>query len=92
MSKLVSNKRVKELTKRDGRTEYIDTLNTINVSFSKPFVKVPKIFISVDGDVHYKIMNKSKTGFKIQFKDKNFDSIAYSGEFDWEAVPDDALE
>ena len=92
MPKFVSEKLVKKLTKRDGQTEYVDTLDTVDVTFAKPFVKVPKVFVNIDGDVNYQIVNKSKTGFRIRFKDSNFDLTNYAGEFDWEAVPDEALE
>lgn len=92
MPKLASIKQVKELTRRDGKTEYVDNLSVVEVKFAKVFVKTPKIFVNADGDINFKIMNKSKTGFRVKFRDSNFDDSDYSGEFDWEAIPDEALE
>ncbi len=92
MPKFASEKMVKRITRRDGKTEYVDSLNTVEVKYAKPFVKVPKIFVNVDGDAHVKISNKTKDGFKIKFKDANFNILSYTGEFDWEAVPDEAFE
>ena len=92
MPKLISERKIKQLTRRDGRTEYIDALDTVQVQFAKIFVRVPKVFVNIDGDAHFKITNKTKTGFKIKFKDNNFDALGYTGEFDWEAVPDGAIK
>lgn len=92
MPKFTSEKLVKKLTRRDGKTEYVDSLSSVQVTYAKPFNKVPKLFLNIDGNANFEVMNKTKTGFKIKFRDANFDSMVYMGEFDWEAVPDEALE
>jgi len=92
MPRYASEKMVKLLTRRDGKTEYVDGLSTVEVIYSKPFVKVPKLFINIDGDANFKILGKTKEGFKLIFKDYNFNSLEYTGDFDWEAVPDEALK
>lgn len=92
MPKFASEKMVKKLTRRDGKTEFVDELSTVEVNFAKPFVKVPKVFVNLDGDSNFQVTNKTKTGFKIKFKDSSFISADYTGEFDWEAVPDEAFE
>lgn len=92
MPRLVGEKLVKKLTKRDGQTEHIDNLGIIEVQFAKSFVKVPKLFVNLDGDANFEIQNKTKFGFKVRFKDADFSPSNYTGEFDWEAVPEDALE
>ena len=92
MPKFASEKMVKRLTRRDGKSEYVDGLNTVEVSFAKSFVKVPKVFVNVDGDANFKVTNKTINGFKIKFKDQDLNNLDYIGEFDWEAVPDEAFE
>lgn len=92
MPKFVGETEVKRLAKRDGNTESIDNLGSIQVNFTKQFVNVPKVFVNIDGDANFKITNKTKLGFKVKFKDGSFTDANYSGELDWEAVPDDVLE
>jgi len=92
MPKFVGEKVVKKLTKRDGNNIYVENLSSIEVVYTKPFVKVPKLFVNLDGDANFKVVNKTKTGFKLQFRDGSFNSLPYTGELDWEAVPDDAIE
>jgi len=76
---------------RDGNSEYIDGLNEVEITFSKTFESMPKLFINVHGDANYKITAHSTTGFTMQFKDKDFVLVNYTGDFDWEAVPNEAF-
>ena len=91
MPKHTTENYVNESTRRDGSTEYVHDMDEIKVSFSKMFTNVPKVFVNVDGDSHFKITNKTKTGFRVRFRDNNFNSKNYTGDFDWEAVPQDVF-